>query len=181
MLIMKLLNGQIVFEEAICWNCNGLRSNKIYPSCPNNGKAVGGPGKKCPVCGAKNKHSHRSISEKIVPCNICNEAGKIMENKYSNLPSEIFQQIPMEIGTDKKPRSPLENLLGIGIVAGATDYGRLREFHIANGDAATIAKVRAEDSGGRQVLHFLQNNKFATKLILVIREFDYSVYAEWEK
>jgi hypothetical protein len=38
-----------------------------------------------------------------------------------------------------------------------------------------------EDSGGRQVLHFLQNNKFATKLILVIREFDYSVYAEWEK
>lgn len=179
---MKLLNGQIVFEEATCRSCDGRGKHKEHPLCPNNNKVVGA-GKKCPICGAKNKYSHRAITtiEQIVPCNICNGTGKVMENKFSNLPNEIFRQIPMEIGRDKKPRSPLEKLLGIGIVGGATDYGRLREFYAANGDTATIQKVRSEDGKiGRQVLNFLNaRGELATKLILVIREFDYSVYAEW--
>lgn len=49
-----------------------------------------------------------------------------MENRFSDLPNEIFRQIPMEIGKDKKPRSPLENLLGIGIVGGATDLRKIK-------------------------------------------------------
>lgn len=79
----------------------------------------------------------------------------------------------MEIGKDKRPRSPSEMLIGIGIVGGA------REFHAANGDAATIQKVR-DENWGRQVLNFLnKDGKLATKLILVIYESDYSIYAEW--
>jgi len=174
---MKLIDGKIQFEEVPCHYCDGTKEVKRGILCPNMHKAVG-VGKRC-SCGAKNKHSHTLIGEKIVPCDFCDAIGVKMETMYDYLPKEIFDTLPITVYVDKPRRFMGEDLFGLGLVGGATDYGRTKEFLTTNGEALTIEQVRMEYSS-RQVISFLQNKeKFATGLDLVIRGNDYSLYPTW--
>ena len=174
---MKLIDGQIEFEQVTCDFCDGKKERTQGILYPNMHKAVG-VGKKC-SCGAKNKRSNTLIGEKIVPCDFCDATGVVMETMYDYLPKEIFVTLPVTVYVNKPRRFVGEDLFGLGLVGGATDYGRMKEFHATNGDAAAIEIIRGEYSN-RQVIGFMLNKqKFATGLDLVIRGNDYSVYPTW--
>lgn len=174
---MKLIDGQIQFTQVPCHFCHGTKETKRGIFCPNYDKVVG-VGKRC-ACGAKNKRSHAIIGEKIVPCDFCDATGIKMETMYDYLPKEIFLTLPVMVYVNQPRRFVGEDIFGIGLVGGATDYGRMKEFLAINGEALTVEQVRMEYSC-RQVISFLRNKeKFATGLDLVIREHDYSLYPTW--
>lgn len=176
---MKLENNEIIFEENLCWSCDGKGERTYGISCPNMWKVVG-VGKKC-SCGAKNKNSHTLIGEELKQCNFCHGTGKLKEDKCSNLPKEIFAQIPIKFGEKIRNHTDVikENLFGMGIVGGATDYGAMRDRKQQMSESELIEHIR-KDWSPRQVYGFLNDKgEFAKELLVTIRQHDYSIYAVW--
>lgn len=173
---MKLNNGKLEFETVTCWQCNGSREVKRFTLCPRRDKAVSKyPKRQCPDCGSKNKHSHKVVGSYMMDCCTCEATGRRLETEYDNLPVEIYKALPISFG-NRASSGFVENLLGLGIVGGATDYGRMNDVLKKDGESAVVKKIHDEDTYGRQAITFMKDGKFPTGLQVVVRSNDYSVY-----
>lgn len=177
---MKLINGTLNYEEINCPICDGSKVRERHIACPNSNKVVG-VGKKCIHCGSKNKRDHSySMRVEIVHC--C-DTGKEMETAYNYLPKEIYVELPMEVFTSSFGAPLEESMFGIGIVGGATDYGRMLTTLKDKSKDEVIQQIREEYSS-RQAIGFLKDKKdpasFCKSLRVVVRANDYSVYPIFE-
>lgn len=115
---------QVTFKNQVCWECNGTKEVEHNILCPHYHKTVRKFGGKCPVCNAKNQHSHKVIGSEIIPCPRCNATGEIFPNMYSSLDfSDLIQYIEIKTYEGLHMSNFNEGYLGIGIIGGYTDYG----------------------------------------------------------
>lgn len=178
---MKLINGFLNYEEIDCFQCDGTKMRTRGILCPNWDKVVGA-GKKC-SCGAKNRHSHKVIGEDKVPCESCDATGRHLETAYDYLPKEIYTELPMEVFTSAFGAPLQESMFGMGIVGGATDYGRMLTTLKDKGTEEVIKQIK-EEYWSRQAISFLKDKNdpasFCKSLRVVVRSNDYSVYPVFE-
>lgn len=103
-----------------------------------------------------------------------------MEDKYSDLPPEVFNTLPIEIKVGGRECFQ-ESLLGDGVITSVTDHGLL--FQLFNKKQVSteqvVQKVRDEYKAYcfTQALNFLnKEDKFCSSLLCRIYHSGYSVY-----
>lgn len=177
---MKNLFGNLIFEEIECWDCKGTKESHRNKLCPNSYKSTRRNGRtSCEHCGAKNKHSHKTIGEYTVPCTTCEAKGTRMETSHDNLPVEIYKNFQFEIAGEKYRTSFSDQYLGLGLVGGATDYGRMQKFAATHTPNEVINLIKNEYDG-RQAIQFLKNGKLPNKIVISIGDGGYAVRPIWE-
>ena len=135
---------QVNFQLTFCSDCKGTGKVTNYVSCPRSWKPVKQyPGHVCPDCGAKNRNSHDLLKNaageritKTVECYRCKGAGKYTPDFYTYLdfrPLVPFFNIKAAVRGRASDFN--EGCIGMGLVAGVTDYTRhtvesaLERFH----------------------------------------------------
>ena len=102
---------------------------KTYPSCPNYGKPVNKHiGRKCPICGAKNKNSHGRLPDaegnptvKWTTCYTCEGTGIETPNFYTSLDlTALIPTFEFVIFAGRKTFN--DEYLGLGNFGGVTGY-----------------------------------------------------------
>lgn len=156
---MKIQNNIIIFEEIECWNCKGKKEVEQGVWCQLNHRPVNKfSNKRCPHCNAKSKNDHKIVGKEIVPCYYCEQNGTKMEDKFDNLPQDLYYQLNFEVMKGVCVSGAMENLFGMGIVGGSTDYGEMFNFAAIHNSQEIIDKVK-RDYNERQVIGFLSNPK----------------------
>lgn len=134
---MRIENKKLIFEREQCFGCHGKGQIIERVECPNSGQVMRGrvPGGKCPHCGATRKHEHRYLDTgRMITCPSCDGTGDKAETRYSfmnlDIVAEILEVVPMfVIEGFRREISMNESLLGIGLIAGITDY---QDWTVAN-------------------------------------------------
>lgn len=168
---MKIENGKLILEAVICWDCNGTREVVRHDPCPYNWRPVNiHPGRVCPKCGAKNKHSHQSIGSHKEQCVRCDSNGMMMETLYDRPTNadwaKMYPQFRFEIVSANRCADFNESFLGLGIFGGITDY---RDWRGATPDA-----VKAEldehigTSMGRQAIGWVNKDTMEVYLDIAV-------------
>lgn len=124
---MKIENGKLILEQVTCWDCDGKKEVTRHDLCPYNYRPVNmHPGRVCPKCGAKNKHSHQTIGSHKEPCHTCNAQGVRMETLYDRPSKEawakMYPQFRFHIVSGNRGGNFNEQYLGLGLFGGLTDY-----------------------------------------------------------
>ncbi len=145
---------EIVYNQVVCRDCNGTGKVERGISCPRLWKTVKQfPGHKCPHCGAKNRNSHKLIGTEIVTCYECKGSGIQQLNGYDFCDfGKLFDHIKFVIvGKMFSGQGYNEQYLGIGIVAGVTDYGRYLNESLTDGkfDVQKFMVIVKENFEGR--------------------------------
>jgi hypothetical protein len=132
----KIIGEKIIFEEVLCWNCNGKKTYETNILCPEwNHKVRGRLGGHCPHCGSTNRHQHQIVGQKIVECHYCLGTGQIMETHNSNLTKNVYDAFFYKVYREKDEDLPkvIDEIMlgktknrhgGVGVgIGGCTDYG----------------------------------------------------------
>jgi hypothetical protein len=123
---MKIVNGKLEFDTVVCWDCRGKKEVTRYNLCPHNYKQVRQFGGKCPCCGAKNKHSHKTVGQRQEPCHICEAKGERVQNAYEMMTvtewASLLPHFNFTVIRGSRSANFNESYLGIGILYGITDY-----------------------------------------------------------
>ena len=137
---MRIDNGRIVLETRACSDCHGEITKQYYRSCPRYGRAVKDlPGRKCPDCGATNKHGHTSLPDGAPQtCKSCHGSGVQAETATDYLPYGLWPALTFRVYRSNRQQTYNEYLLAFGCVYAVTDYGD----HAKLTDEQLIAKVR---------------------------------------
>lgn len=175
---------QITFTEVECSRCKGTGEIEQGISCPLYWKPVKKyPNHKCPHCGAKNKDSHGLIGNEIVKCDKCHGTGKFTAGMYDSLDFQpVMKYIEVKILNGVHVASFNESYLGIGIIAGVTDYGDYMDK--SKGDMAIIMQIVRDDMESYFHSHTQAGNLLTVdgKLIecgyLKLNQSGYSVFSQ---
>ena len=177
---MKILNGKLIYEQVTCWHCEGRKTLKEFDSCPLYGKRVAHlPGRKCPHCGATNKHSHHALDTfKVKPCYTCEGTGIRTEDAYDLISQEQWNAwvasgvFKFEVFRTRAGMSFVEQYIGNPrSLLGLTDYGRTA----AMTDEQILATVPTETHPG-QPIGWAPNDEVPTELAIVVKSDGYVVY-----
>lgn len=173
---------QVTFTQRTCTSCNGTRKVERGISCPHNHKTVTKyPGRVCPDCGAKNQYSHKMIGTKVIECPNCNGTGIENTNAYDHLNAgELASEIELVTMAGLHGSTFNEGYLGIGIIAGVTDYGRYLDE--SKKDFTKILEIvrreMVEDLNRRQMISILtEDGKLIEKALLKMNADGWHVYA----
>jgi hypothetical protein len=174
---MKVVNGKVVYEIKECDSCYGTGySVETLKDCPNKNQKM--HGKKCIFCGTKSKE-HKLLprkNNKYKTCYWCKGTGFILENKLSWMPREVWNQIKIVKVVSKANANTTfnEGYLGIGVVAGCTDYGRhWTEFP---NDDDLIKHVIADKTFLGQVCNIIDEEDNIMDMVLFRKSDGYHVY-----
>ena len=171
---MKLIEGQLQFEEITCWDCKGTGKVTRHTLCNRYGMV--NKGRPPCQCGAKNKDSHKAVGTYTAPCNTCEAKGTRVESEYDTLPDSIYKSLDFQYQVGGGSLGYIESLYGFGAVGGATDYGRM--YELKDDKDKVIQKIK--DGGcNRQAILFMKNGNFCKNLLVVVRKNDYSVYPKF--
>lgn len=177
---MKIENGKLIYEETVCWDCNGTLKVTRHTLCPNWGKPVNKfPNRECPDCKSNNKHSHQTVGSYIIECQTCNATGKIMENAYTHISQDQWNvlQSNFKFSVVRMNRGATfnESYLGLGALYGCTDYGRIT----AKTDEE-ILKIVPTDGHPCQPVGWMKKGELPKELIILVRNDGYSVIGKFE-
>lgn len=87
---MRIENNKLVFEVVTCSMCkDGKATRGVH--CKNYGKAM--RGRPCEICGSRNKHNHKIVSQETVDCMFCDGQGKKLEDRFDRLPDHLVDPL----------------------------------------------------------------------------------------
>jgi hypothetical protein len=165
---------QVTFTDKVCWDCKGTTKVTRYDLCPNNHQVT--HGKPCKYCGAKNRHSHQVVGSHVETCSMCKGTGLIRTDLYTMVDLRgLFENVEVKFGTAHRSGNLNEGYLGLGILAGCTDYGRY--LTTENPQEAALAGVK-EQLDYSQVGNLVSEDGHLVKEVIVTLVRDgYHAYA----
>ncbi len=138
---MRIEDGVLILERVTCSWCDGTGKVTRFKICENYNKPVNRfSGRKCPKCGAKNKHSHGTVGtyEKSCDHGGC-DGGIYQEGICDTIPQEMWESLDFKVYRSDRGISMNEALLGFGCVYSCLDYGQA--YHTKD-DNEIIVRVR---------------------------------------
>ncbi len=137
---MERKGDTLILGTRECTRCDADGTYVERKACRYYNKAVTAhPGRVCPACGAKNKHSHQHLETGRRPiCQQCNGSKLIAETRFDTMPMALFASIPMKVYPSDRGISFNEAYLGIGCVWSCQDYGEHKKLS----HEELIAKLR---------------------------------------
>lgn len=175
---MRVENGKLVYATTTCWTCNGTGAYRPNHPCPRYDRPQNG--QPCPHCGSTTKHGHHYLPDgQDVTCGRCQGTGKVPENRYDYLPSEIVTAIPLVVVRSNRAITFNESYLGIGCLWSSVDYGAHRRLS----DEALAEKIRSDMSQGHsvQACHVVdKEDRLPPFIAICCNNQGYSVRSAWE-
>lgn len=177
---MKIENGKLIYEQVTCWHCEGRKELKEHDLCPLYGRKVAHlPNRKCPHCGATNKHSHKALDTfKVKPCYTCDGQGVRMEDSYDLISQEQWNSwvasgvFKFEVVRVKAGMSFVEQYIGEPrSLFGLTDYGRTARLT----DEQILASVPTESHPGQPV-GWAPGDVVPLELVILVKADGYMVW-----
>ncbi len=168
---MNIENGKLILEEVQCWDCEGKKEVTRFDSCPHDREQVRKFGGKCPCCGAKNKHSHKTVGQHQEVCHICEGKGTRREDLYDIISSDTWAKLlphfRFTVARAGRGANFNEGYLGIGILYGITDY---TDWTAKTDEEAIAAAMKLESFGNRptQAINFTNDKTLNVCLDIVI-------------
>jgi len=180
---MKIENGKIILEVKTCWHCQGKKEISTTDDCPLYGKRVNHlPTKRCPHCGATNKHSHHGINPHMIKCYTCKGSGLRRDDLYDTPSMEewaaMVPHFQWSVLRGRRHSSTFtEAYLGSGALYGLIDYGRTTAI---KDDETILAQVK-KDSHPSQLIQWVNKKTLEVPpaLVIELRPNGYSVLPDW--
>ena len=113
---------KVTFGTQVCHQCNGAGRFDYGVACPNYGRKM--HGKHCKYCGSRNQFDHKMIGTENRVCGRCNGKGYLEVDNFSFCDaSSLIPFITVTVMHANRGETLNEGFLGIGLLAGCTDYG----------------------------------------------------------